>query len=116
MADKLYSLELYAAEPAGGWQSDFRMRMKFPMLVGDRSIEVSVGGFKATPVTDISEPYEEDNAYPPLHGDVRNTRAWRVPREALKEGKNEVCFRWTSKNESTPLLVEYLDIFPWAFK
>ncbi len=116
LADKLYSLELYAAEPAGGWQSDFRMRMKFPMLVGDRSIEVSVGGFKATPVTDISEPYEEDNAYPPLHGDVRNTRAWRVPREALKEGKNEVCFRWTSKNESTPLLVEYLDIFPWAFK
>ena len=72
---------------------------------------MSVNGVNATPCTDISEPYDEDNAYTPLHATPADTLAFTVPCDAVADGENTVALVWNSETESSPVKIYYIDIF-----
>ena len=111
MPDEKHDLEMYLAEPMGGWQSDFRLRVTACKPLRDSIVEIFFNGVKATPVSDISEPYPEDNDYPPMHGDETTCCAYRVPLSAVQKGKNRLTLRLCG----SPVKFNYIDIFPWKF-
>ena len=108
---KEHRFEIYMAEPPGKWNDDFRFRIIARDDLGDRKFTLRFNEVEAYPCEDISEPYVEDNKYPPLHATVETARAWRVSREAVKEGKNHFILTFTSK-ETSNILIDYIDIFP----
>ena len=108
-----YELEIYMEEPTDHWQTDFRMRITAAEELGDRTFEVFFNGEKGIPVNNISEPYEEDNDYPPLHGNEANCRAWKIRQNAVINGKNILTFVWNGISDTKPIRLNYIDIFPW---
>ena len=75
------------------------------------SISQTVDGVKAVATDDISEPYAEDNDYPPLHGTSDNSRAFIIQGHLLKGGLNELTLLLESK-DTEAVKIDYLDIFP----
>lgn len=92
-------------------KSDFRLRITFEKMPSDITANVSVNGVNATPCTDISEPYDEDNAYTPLHATPADTLAFTVPCDAVADGENTVALVWNSETEISPIKIYYIDIF-----
>lgn len=91
---------------------EYRLRATFKNMPSDIEVKIAINGKYATPCDDISEPYEEDNAYPPLHAKRDDTCAFTFPAALLKDGENTVTLEWHSDSYTEPLSVYYLDMFP----
>ena len=111
-ADREHTLEMYVEVGERPCTDGFRLRLTARTPMEDRVFAVSVNGVRADPVADISEPYAEDNEYPPLHGTEANCRAWRVPREAVQNGKNIITLSWHGSADCDPIVLDYVDMFP----
>ena len=107
-------LQMYVKESEDAWQGDFRARIMTRTPIGDRRVSLTFGGYAAVPDGDISEPYVEDNAYVPMHGDSENSLAWRVPREAVRDGINKFVLRFESDAQNDEIRVDYIDLFPYV--
>lgn len=91
--------------------NDYRVRIVSNSSLEGITASLSVGGTRADVTYDISEPYSEDNDYPPLHGTSDNSRAFIISGALLKGGLNELTLLFESENTDT-IMIEYLDIFP----
>lgn len=107
-----HKFEIYMAEPPGKWKENFRFRIIARESLGDRKFKLQFNEIDAYPCEDISEPYEEDNKYPPLHATEECARAFCVPLKAVKDGKNLFTLTFKSEELSRNILIDYIDIFP----
>ena len=112
LSDKEYPFEIYIQEPAGGFNGELRFRAVASKPLGNRTLSLVFNGKACPSCSDVSEPYEEDLKYPPLHGNEENTRAWIVSKEAIRNGKNIFTLKWTSDTDKEPVEFHYMDIFP----
>ncbi len=112
VAGENYSFEIYMQPPSYGWSKNFRFRIHTASPIENRSFDVTFGGVKAIPTSDISEPYPEDNEYPPLHADETNCRAYVIPKSAVIEDKNLFTVRMNSSAADDKIVIWYIDIFP----
>ena len=106
-----HSLVIYAIAPKDDFADRFRLRVTADGPLGDAVIRVSVNGVSADPCDDISEPYDEDNAYPPLHATEHDTKAFLFPSDAVRDGENIIRFN-ISSNEKEDFGFYYVDMFP----
>ncbi|MDR0352330.1 MAG: hypothetical protein LBI02_02885 [Opitutaceae bacterium] len=97
--------DMIMAPPARGWKTDARLRVQSTEAMSDDTqFEIECNGVKLAGSNDVSEPYA--NPYPPLLGSRETLRAWRIPREALKIGKNIFQIRQT---QGGPALIYFID-------
>lgn len=88
------NLSMYLVEPEGGWSTDGVFRLQSLSEMGDRTFTVTVNGtvLNATPYT--GEAYQ--NEYTQMIGGEENYACFTVPKELLKNGKNEIYVTLTS--------------------
>ena len=71
----------------------------------DRGFHVRLNGRALAATPDVSEPYPAP--YCDGLGDATTLRAWVVPRELLKDGRNEIEFGF---EHGVPVELIYLDL------
>jgi hypothetical protein len=98
-----FTLDL--APPAGGWRHGGRLRIQCASSLGDSRWQATLNGKTLTPLDDVSEPYP--NPYPSMLGRPDQMRAWHVPAEVLRDGRNEIE---TSPESGKPGSIEFLDL------
>ncbi|GAA5148793.1 hypothetical protein GCM10023213_45560 [Prosthecobacter algae] len=99
------SFELDMAPPSGGWKGQGRLRLQADATLEGRTLEARCNGTLLESVSDVSEPFE--NPYPSLLGLPEALRAWSLPAELLRNGKNVFEFRHLG---GKPVTLEYLDV------
>jgi len=82
-----------AAPPAGGWKSDGRLRLQSRNPLGASQFTVRLNGRDLVPTDDLSEPYPAP--YIDGLGTPQTLRAWSVPKDLLRDGRNEIRVRLT---------------------
>jgi hypothetical protein len=82
------------APPAGGWCTGGRLRIQSDADLGESRWTACLNGTRLAESDDRSEPY--DNPYPQLLGTPAQHRAWIVPAEILRDGKNRVELTFVS--------------------
>ncbi len=99
----VYNLDL--APPEGGWKQPGRLRIQLSVEEHSGEWKALVNGTALTPSTDVSEPFP--NPYPPMLGKPSQMRAWMMPVELLKDGRNQFEF---VQQSGDPVELEYLDL------
>jgi hypothetical protein len=94
-----------AAPPNGGWQADGRLRIQCLQPVEQRQLVVRFNDRELSPTEDVSEPYPQP--YTEGLGSAETLRAWIVPRQALRDGPNEIKLRFA---DGPPLEVLFVDM------
>lgn len=93
------------APPAGGWKTDGRLRIQSRQPVEQRMLLVRFNGQELSSTDDISEPYPQP--YIDGLGSAETLRAWTVPRQALRDGPNEIKLRFS---DGAPLEIVFVDL------
>lgn len=86
-AGKTSTFALDLAAPEGGWRESGRLRLELSEPWGGRQVTVRFNGRELESTNDVAEPYADPLATP---ASAAVLRAWRVPREALREAGNTV--------------------------
>jgi hypothetical protein len=94
-----------AAPPVGGWKTDGRLRIQCLQPVEQRQLVVRFNDRELSPTDDVSEPYPQP--YADGLGSAETLRAWIVPRQALRDGPNEIKLRFA---DGPPLEVVFVDM------
>ncbi len=99
----VYNLDL--APPREGWQHAGRLRIQLEEENHTGTWKALINGKELVSSADVSEPFP--NPYPPMLGKPSQMRAWSVPVELLKDGRNQFEFILES---GEPVELEYLDL------
>lgn len=94
-----------AAPPSGGWKTDGRLRIQSRQPVEQRQLVVRFNGREISPTDDISEPYPQpctDGL-----GSTETLRAWTVPKQAMRDGPNEIKLRFS---DGSPLEIVFVEL------
>ena len=94
------------APPQDGWQADGILRIQAAQPLGATTWQARFNGTTLTSSTDVSEP--SPTPYPNLLGTPEQHRAWTVPRDLLRDGKNLVEVTMASGQPSKKIV--FLDI------
>ena len=78
-----------------------RLRIQADSILTNQRFEVKLNGVALDPTEDVSEPFGIQ--YPPLLGPDGAMRAFLIPLELIREGKNEICIKMT-EGESIRLI------------
>ncbi len=101
-----FTLDL--APPAGGWQRPGRLRIQSAIAMPTSRWSASLNGIALASSDDISEPFS--NPLTQLLGTPAALRAWTVPVEHCRDGRNEIEFT-LAEGPATELI--FLDLaFP----
>ena len=103
--DRPVKITLDMAPPAGGWQTDGRLRVQAKTDFGDRQLVVRFNGTTLETTTDVSEPYA--NPYPDGLGSAETLHAWEVPVRLLKDGANTIVIQMP---QGEPLVLSFVDL------
>jgi hypothetical protein len=94
-----------AAPPSGGWKTGGRLRIQSRSPVEQRQLVVRFNDRELTPTDDILEPYPQP--YTDGLGSAETLRAWTVPKQALRDGPNEIKLRFS---DGSPLEIVFVDL------
>ena len=87
-AGKTERFDLTFAPPTGGWKTSGRFRVQAGANLGASLWVARLNGRELSASDDRSEPYA--NSYPSLLGTPEQMRAWTVPPENLRAGRNTI--------------------------
>jgi len=103
--DRPVTIFLDMAPPAGGWQTDGRLRVQAKTDIGDRQLVVRFNGTTLETTPDVSEPYA--NPYPDGLGSAETLHAWTVPVRLFKDGANAIVIEMP---QGAPLVLSFVDV------
>jgi len=72
-----------------GWQVDGVLRIQCDQSLGQTEWSARFNSQALTPTQDVREPYP--SPYPSVLGSPDQHRAWVVPKQLVRDGKNEVA-------------------------
>ena len=91
------------APPSGGWKTDGRLRIQSRQPFEQRQPVVRFNDRELSPTDDVSEPYPQP--YADGLGSAETLRAWTVPKEAMRDGPNEIKLRFS---DGAPLEIIFM--------
>ncbi len=101
--ERLFLMDM--APPADGWKTDGRLRIQTLQPVGTRKLGVRFNDREMSPTEDVSEPYPQP--YADGLGGAETLRAWTVPRQALRDGLNEIRLSFA---DGSPMEIVFVDL------
>ncbi len=104
-AGQATSFTLEMAPPKAGWSGTLRLRMQAAAEIQAGDWVAECNGVTLKNTNDTAEPFA--NPSPSLLGAPERMLAWEVPADKLRDGKNEVTFRYSGSKEAT---IQYLDL------
>ncbi len=104
-AGKLAKFNFDLSAPQDGWKQDARVRIQAAKSLGADEWTATFNGEPLAATDDVSEPFAVP--YPSLIAKPDELRAWTIPAERLREGKNslEVTLR-----EGAPVSIVFVDL------
>ena len=94
------------APPRSGWQADGVLRIQCDSSLGETEWQARLNGTPLTPTPDVREPYP--SPYPSVLGSPDQHRAWVVPKQFVRDGKNEIAVTMASGEPSKGIV--FVDI------
>jgi hypothetical protein len=98
-----FTLDL--AAPHDGWKRDARLRIQSDAPLGDRELVCTFNSEPVATNSDVSEPFAVP--YPSLMGRPEELRAWTVPAQSLRNGRNS-CEVTLQSGE--PISIVFVDL------
>ncbi len=92
-----FDLSMNLVEPEGSWQEDGVFSLQSLQAISDKTIKVTVNGVELTAVPYSGPAYP--NEYTQLLGTQSNYLCYSVPKDILREGKNEIIVVSDSSEE-----------------
>jgi hypothetical protein len=100
-----FTMEMVA--PPGGWTQQGRLRIQLDQPADDRHFEAVFNGRALSETQDVSEPFANPYTRSGGLGRPGELRAWTVPAESMRVGRNSFALTLT---DDSPVKMVYVDL------
>jgi hypothetical protein len=92
------------AAPSGGWKRTARLRVQAEKALTDSDLIATLNGVEILTTPDVSEPFSVP--YPSMLAEPDELRAWLIPANLLREGRNSFSVTLKSGGSNSLIFVD----------
>ncbi len=92
------------AAPSGGWKRTARLRVQAEKALTDSDLIATFNGVEILTTPDVSEPFSVP--YPSMLAEPDELRAWLIPANLLREGRNSLSVTLKSGGSNSLIFVD----------